>query len=101
MDHIVGAVVADDVRGEPIGTARHHVYAMENVERLSGLVLIDAYGFRRERELFAQERLAHLRDGGRGFLADRRIDRRGRFRWLASTLVVEFWIGPQLGLRCS
>jgi hypothetical protein len=78
----VGAVVAGDVRGEPVGTARHHVHVMENVERLSGLVLIDAYGFRREREIFGQKGLAHLRDGGRGFLADRRVDRRERFRCL-------------------
>jgi hypothetical protein len=76
----VGAVVAGDVCGEPVGTARHDVHRMEDVERLSGFVLIEAYGFRRERELFGQKGLAHLRDGDRGFLADRRIDRRGRFR---------------------
>src|SRR5438105_12460587 len=31
--------VAGDVRGEPVRTARHDVHGMEDVERLSGLVL--------------------------------------------------------------
>jgi hypothetical protein len=53
---------------------------MEDVKRLSGLVQVNPDGFCRKRKLLGQERLAHLRDGGTGFLADRRLDWLSRFR---------------------
>ena len=51
---------------------------MEDVKRLSGLIQVNADRSRRDRQIPGKERLAHLRNGGRGLVADRRFYRRGR-----------------------
>ena len=82
VEQIVLAVIAGKLDGDPVGTAHDDLHRMEYVKRLSGLIQVYPDGSRRDRQFPGQERLAHLRNGDGGFVADRRLDRRSRFiRW--------------------
>ncbi|MGZ2488112.1 hypothetical protein ACVITL_006697 [Rhizobium pisi] len=75
----MSAVIADKLDGDPIGPAGGDFDRMEDVKRLSEFVQINADRSCRDRQVPGMQRLSHLRNGSRGLVADRRLERRCRF----------------------